>query len=142
MQQAKEERDSMRAGESRVGAHSGPAASLPPPHYQSASQLLAASKDGGEGSSEAPGGLSAEASSISGRALSGHVCSMCGGPPSTSASSGGVAKLKACGHCLSVRYCSQECQKKHWGEGGHKELCSQLREEGEGEGRRGSKLSG
>ena len=69
------------------------------------------------------------ASSTSGMAASERVCSMCGGPPS--ASSGGVAKLKACGRCMSVRYCSQECQKKHWGEGGHKAACPQLREKRE-----------
>ena len=27
---------------------------------------------------------------------------------------------------MSVRYCSQECQKQHWGEGGHKEACPLL----------------
>ena len=32
---------------------------------------------------------------------------------------------------MSVRYCSQECQKKHWGEGGHKAACPQLREKRE-----------
>ena len=125
LEQLAKERGSAKADESRVGAPSAPAAVLP---HQSASQLQAACEDGGEGSSEAPGGLSAEASSISGRATSGRVCSMCGGPPTASASSGGEAKLKACGRCMSVRYCSQECQRKHWGEGGHKAACSQLRE--------------
>ena len=110
-----------RADDARVGAPSAPAAVLPPPHYQPASQLQAASGNGGESSSEGPGGLSVGASSISGGAVSQHVCLMCGGPPSASASSGGVAKLRACGRCMSVRYCSKECQKKHWGEGGHKE---------------------
>ena len=122
--QAKEERGGARANESRVGApSSAPAVVLPLlPHDQSGSQQQAASsEDGGEGSSEGPGGLSAEASSSGGRAASERVCSMCGGPPS--ASPGGVAKLKSCGRCRSVRYCSQECQKKHWGEGGHKEAC-------------------
>ena len=33
---------------------------------------------------------------------------------------------------MSVRYCSQECQKKHWEEGGHKAACPQLREMREG----------
>ena len=125
VQQAKEERGrSTRPDDGRMGAPSATAAVLPPPRYQPASQLQAASKDGGEGSSESPGVPPAEASSIiSGRATPEHVCSMCGAPPS--ASSGGVAKLKACGRCLSMRYCSQECQKKHWG------ACSQLREKRE-----------
>ena len=141
MQQAKEERGSARADEGKVGAPSAPAAALPSPHCQSASQLQATSEDGGEGSSEGPGGLSAEASSSSSRAAPGLVCSMCGGPPS--ASSRGVAKLKACGRCRSVRYCSQECQKQHWGEGGHKEACPQLRENRESrKGERGGRLSG
>ena len=129
LQQARGERGSTMADESRVGAPSAPAVVLPPPHYQPASQLEAASEDGGEGPSERPGGLSAEASSISGRAASERVCSMCGGPPS--ASHGGLAKLKACGRCRSTRYCSQECQRMHWGEGGHKAACPQLREERE-----------
>ena len=128
-QQAKVGGGSAKADESRVGAPSAPAVVLPPPHYQPASQLEAASEDGGEGPSERPGGLSAEASSISGRAASERVCSMCGGPPS--ASHGGLAKLKACGRCRSTRYCSQECQRMHWGEGGHKAACPQLREERE-----------
>ena len=128
VQQAKMVRGCARANESRVVAPSAPATVLP--HDQSASQPQAASEDGGDSPSEGPGELSAEASSISGRAASGHVCSMCGGPPSPS-SAGGVAKLKACGRCLSVHYCSQECQKKHWGEGGHKEACPQLREKRE-----------
>ena len=75
--------------------------------------------------------LKAEAHCISGGAASGYGCSMCGGLPSASPSSGGVAKLKACGRCLSVRYCSQECQRKHWGEGGHKAACPLLREKSE-----------
>ena len=126
MQQAKEERGSARVDESRVGA-----TVLPPPHpgAQSGSQLQAVSGDGGIGSPEAPGGLPAEASSISGMATSVRVCSMCGSMPT--ASSAGVAKLKACGRCLSVRYCSQKCQKMHWGEGGHKAACPQLREKRE-----------
>ena len=93
--------------------------------------MQAASEDGGEGSSEGLGWWSAEASSISVRAASSRVCSMCGGPPSATASSGGMAKLKACGRCLSMHYCSQECQKKHWGEGDHKAACPQLREKRE-----------
>ena len=122
---------SARADESRVGTPSAPAVVLPPPHYQSDSQLQAASEGGVEDSSEGPAGLSAEASSSGRRAASGNLCSLCGGTPSASASPGGVAKLKVCGRCMSVRYCSQECQTKHWGEGGHKKACPQLREKRE-----------
>ena len=129
MQQAKEERGSARAGDSRE------AAVPPPPPNQPASlpasQLQTAIEAAGQGSSGGPAGLSTEASSNGIRAASGRVCSMCGGPPSAS-SGGGAAKLKACGRCRSVRYCSQECQKKHWGEGGHKAACPQLREMREG----------
>ena len=103
MLQAMEERGGARADESRVGAPSPPAAVLPSPPLQTAIE------DGGEGSSEGRGGLPAEASIISGRAASERVCSMCGGPPA--APSGDVVKLKACARCMSVRYCSQECQK-------------------------------
>ena len=94
---------SARTDNSQVGAPSAPAVVLPPPHYH---QLQVAIEDGGEGSSEGPGGLSAKASSSSGRAAFECVCSMCEGPPSVSASSGSVAKLKACGRCMSVHYCS------------------------------------
>ena len=78
------------------------------------------------GSSE--GGHSAEGGGGSGGAAGSlHVCSMCGGPPSALPSGNG-AKLKACGRCRSVHYCSQEFQKKHWGEGGHKQACPGLQE--------------
>ena len=56
-----------------------------------------------------------------------RTCSMCGHPAGSCG-----AKLKACGRCLSVRYCSAACQRRHWGEGGHREACSQLRESREG----------
>ena len=143
VQLAKEEKGSARADESRVGAPSAPAVVLPPPHYQPARQLQAGSEDGGEGSCEGPGGLSAEASNISTKAASECVCSMCGGLPSASSSSGGVAKLKSCGRCMSVRYCSQDCQKKHWGEGGHKAACPQLQEKkGRRKGMKAERLEG
>ena len=32
--------------------------------------------------------------------------------------------------CKVVRYCSRECQLKHWKEGGHKKACPQLAAEG------------
>ena len=28
-----------------------------------------------------------------------------------------------CGGCRQVKYCSTACAKKHWGEGGHAEVC-------------------
>ena len=34
--------------------------------------------------------------------------------------------LKGCSNCLSVKYCSKECQKKHWSE--HKMVCKQQSE--------------
>ena len=34
--------------------------------------------------------------------------------------------LKACSNCLSVKYCSKECQRKHWSE--HKMVCKQQSE--------------
>ena len=60
--------------------------------------------------------------SLSSRAGSEHVCAGCGGTPSAG------AKLQACGRCMSVHYCSAECQAKHWREGGHKEACPRLRD--------------
>jgi hypothetical protein len=37
----------------------------------------------------------------------------------------GCAKpgLNRCGGCMGVRYCSAECQKVHWKQGGHKHAC-------------------
>ena len=53
-----------------------------------------------------------------------HTYSMCGAPARP-----GGAKLRACGRCMSVLYCSPECQSQHWAaEGGHKGACPQLRE--------------
>ena len=33
-------------------------------------------------------------------------------------------KLKKCGHCGKVSYCSVDCQRQHWKQGGHKQACS------------------
>ena len=57
-----------------------------------------------------------------------RVCAMCGGLPPTPHSPAGAPKLKACGRCMSARYCSLECQRAHWSRGGHKEACPHLRE--------------
>jgi hypothetical protein len=40
------------------------------------------------------------------------ACSLCGKPNST----------KVCSRCKAARYCSKECQTRHWGEG-HKQAC-------------------
>ena len=37
--------------------------------------------------------------------------------------------LKRCGKCRSVQYCSREHQVKDWENGGHKQLCKQLRKQ-------------
>ncbi|PRW56765.1 HIT MYND zinc finger [Chlorella sorokiniana] len=34
--------------------------------------------------------------------------------------------VRKCAQCRSVSYCSQECQVRHWKEGGHKEACRTL----------------
>ena len=81
-------------------------------------QAAGCSDDGGCSSSERHGGgLPARGSDGHGGARAGRVCATCGGPPLAG------AKLKACGRCRSVWYCSPECQKQHWGEGGHKQAC-------------------
>ena len=36
---------------------------------------------------------------------------------------------KKCGRC-STRYCGAECQKKHWEEGGHDQLCKKIKKAG------------
>ena len=73
-----------------------------------------------------PVGVSAEGSVPK----STHVraCCMCGSQPDPQ----GGAKLRRCGSCKSAQYCSAECQRQHWGEGGHREVCPQLREGGKG----------
>lgn len=35
-------------------------------------------------------------------------------------------ELKKCGACWVARYCSKECQAKHWKEGGHKRTCKAM----------------
>lgn len=40
-----------------------------------------------------------------------------------------VIHVKRCSKCRVAQYCSRECQKKHWKEGGHKQQCKRLREE-------------
>jgi TPR repeat protein len=32
-------------------------------------------------------------------------------------------KVKVCGRCMAVKYCSADCQAYHWKKGGHKEAC-------------------
>jgi hypothetical protein len=34
--------------------------------------------------------------------------------------------LRRCSACRAVSYCSPECQRRHWKEGGHKQQCPQL----------------
>jgi tetratricopeptide (TPR) repeat protein len=41
----------------------------------------------------------------------------------------GLSLGKKCGRC-STRYCGPECQKKHWEEGGHDQLCKKIKKAG------------
>jgi tetratricopeptide (TPR) repeat protein len=41
----------------------------------------------------------------------------------------GLSSGKKCGRC-STRYCGAECQVQHWKEGGHDELCKQIKKAG------------
>ena len=41
----------------------------------------------------------------------------------------GLSLGKKCGRC-STRYCGPECQVQHWQEGGHDQLCKQIKKEG------------
>ena len=45
------------------------------------------------------------------------LCSTCGTPEPTD------HKFSRCSRCLKTRYCNTACQRKHWGEGGHKREC-------------------
>ncbi len=49
---------------------------------------------------------------------------MTGTQSSSGASS--AEELKKCGACRVARYCSRECQEKHWKEGGHKRTCKAM----------------
>ena len=123
---AKDERASTRVILGGAGASSAPEGAAAAPHLlthdEPAGSQLPTCKGGGEGSfSEGYGGPPVKGGSISGRLE--RVCAMCGGPPSAAGD-----KLKACGACISAHYCSPECQKQHWGEGGHKQACLQLQE--------------
>jgi TPR repeat protein len=60
----------------------------------------------------------------------GLVCAHC-------KKAGELDTLKRCGRCRRVCYCSVECQKLHWGKGGHKKVCGR-----EGEGRSGDRSDG
>ena len=40
----------------------------------------------------------------------------------------GLTLGKKCGRC-STRYCGAECQKKHWEEGGHDQLCKKIKKQ-------------
>jgi len=53
-------------------------------------------------------------------------CYMCNkkGEPTTAAEGGGGSSLKHCSRCKIPKYCSQECQIKHWKYGGHKAECA------------------
>ena len=113
VRRAREDRGKAKMGASTAG--------VPPADFKPAGQA------GGEGSSVGCDWQPAVGGGRSGRAVPLRVCSMCGGgPPSASSSDG--ANLKVCGCCRSVWYCLQECQKKHWGRGGHKAACPLLRE--------------
>ena len=50
-------------------------------------------------------------------------CSACGKPKSKN------QKLRKCSGCYAVKYCSTECQKKHWKIGGHKKECKELKKQ-------------
>ena len=41
----------------------------------------------------------------------------------------GLTSGKKCGRC-ATRYCGPACQKKHWEEGGHHQLCKQIKKSG------------
>ena len=41
----------------------------------------------------------------------------------------GLTLGKKCGRC-STRYCGPVCQKKHWEEGGHDQLCKKIKKAG------------
>ncbi|PRW56505.1 ubiquitin carboxyl-terminal hydrolase 15-like [Chlorella sorokiniana] len=41
--------------------------------------------------------------------------------------------LRLCARCRSCRYCSRQCQVKHWKEGGHKQQCAALAAKGAGD---------
>ena len=57
------------------------------------------------------------------KVLNWHSCRVCGES---------LRPLKLCSMCKSVHYCSRECQKLDWRDGGHKDECKEIQEEGKG----------
>ena len=49
-------------------------------------------------------------------------CHCCGALPSTPNEKGGARRFRRCGHCKSVDYCSDTCQRSHW-KATHKQEC-------------------
>ena len=47
-------------------------------------------------------------------------CAWCG---ATEGSIPGILRHKPCARCQITYYCSKDCQKRHWKEGGHKQNC-------------------
>ena len=115
-----EEKVVARAGKGRASTSMSPAVTPHATAHDKPGSQVQPGMGGCDCSSGCGGGLTAGGGS--GRAGAGRVCAVCAGLPPTG------AKLQACGRCRSVRYCTAECQAKHWGEGGHKEACPQLRE--------------
>ena len=74
--------------------------------------------------------------SLGSSSSSAHICSNTGGcplisqwtalPPSERDSLPLSEELFACSQCRSVLYCSRDCQRHHWLEGGHKAACPTL----------------
>jgi hypothetical protein len=54
----------------------------------------------------------------------GYKCDTC----NISESDADKGKFNRCANCKRVRYCSRECQLKHWKHGGHKTQCKILKE--------------
>ena len=67
--------------------------------------------------------LACQAQSSTAKDPSKKSCAQCG---STKSSVEGKKKLLTCSQCKFTYYCSSECQKKHWKEGGHKKICKKL----------------
>ena len=71
----------------------------------------------GEGKDEVENGSTDKKETTTTNTPDSVFCSSCGSTETPE------HKLKACKDCHTTQYCNTACQRKHWGEGGHKREC-------------------